>query len=114
FLISHIVMVIIYFIGLFIHVFHRLKVEWLWISVAFWAFDRSLRLLRIIRLNIPWRHPSRGISVAEVECLSGDVMRIKVRVAQPWKYRPGQSVYVYFPTLPFGFWQSHPFSILAC
>jgi predicted ferric reductase len=41
-------------------------------------------------------------------------MKIKVRVAQPWKYRPGQSVYVYFPTLLFGFWQSHPFSILAC
>jgi hypothetical protein len=107
-------MVIIYFIGLFTDVFHRLKVEWLWISVSFWAFGRSLRFLKIIWINIPWKHPSRGFSVAEVQCLSGEVMRIKVRVAQPWNYWPGQSVYVYFPTLLFGFWQSHPISILAC
>jgi hypothetical protein len=39
-------------------------------------------------------------------------MRFKVTVAQPSKYSPGQSVYLYFPTLRYGFWQSHPFSIL--
>ena len=40
-------------------------------------------------------------------------MRISVQVAQSWKYRPGQHVYLYFPGLRYGFWQSHPFSILC-
>jgi predicted ferric reductase len=105
-------MVIIYFVGLFIHVFHRLKVQWLWVSVTFWAIDRSLRTLRLVWLNIPWRHFRRGCSKAEITYLSDDVIRVKVAVAQPWNYLPGQSVYLYFPTLRYGFWQSHPFSIL--
>ena len=62
FLLSHIVMVVVYFIGPFIHVFHRLKVEWLWMSVAFWAFNRSLRLLRLLWINIPWANPGHGFS----------------------------------------------------
>lgn len=106
-------MVVVYFIGLFIHVFHRLKVEWLWISVAFWAVDRSLRLLRLLWINIPWTNPRHGFSRATIQCYSGDILRISVQVVQPWKYRPGQSVYLYFPGLRYGFWQSHPFSILS-
>lgn len=106
-------MAIVYFIGLFIHVFHRLKVQWLWISVAFWATDRNLRLFRLLWINLPLRRFRRGCSRAEITYLSDDVLRIKLTPAEPWKYRPGQAVYLYFPTLKYGFWQSHPFSILS-
>lgn len=36
-------------------------------------------------------------------------MRIHLRLARPWTFRPGQHLYLYIPAI--GWWTSHPFSI---
>lgn len=41
--------------------------------------------------------------------MPGDAMRITLRVARPWTFRPGQHIYLYIPAI--GWWSSHPFSV---
>jgi hypothetical protein len=55
FLLTHILIVIGYFVGLFISYLHRLKVEWLWISVGFCAFARSFpfSLIGVVEYHLP-------------------------------------------------------------
>ena len=36
-------------------------------------------------------------------------MRVKVRLARPWTFTPGQHAYIYMPFV--GWWTSHPFSV---
>lgn len=36
-------------------------------------------------------------------------MRITLRMARPWTFRPGQHIYLYIPAV--GWWTSHPFSV---
>lgn len=55
------------------------------------------------------RNIGNGGTKAEVEPLPGDALRITVRMARPWKFRPGQHAYLYMPSV--GFWTNHPFSL---
>ncbi|KAH8672093.1 ferric reductase like transmembrane component-domain-containing protein [Tricladium varicosporioides] len=86
---------------------------WLYISFAFWGFDRVFRILRIIENN--WKslftskHPS-----SLVELLPGDeFIKITVFPSQPWKFSAGQHCFLYFPSLRTNPLQSHPFSIAS-
>jgi len=36
-------------------------------------------------------------------------MRLTLRLARPWKFRPGQHAYIYMPSI--SLWMSHPFSL---
>lgn len=72
--------------------------------IVIWVAERSQRLYSIIRNNL-----GRGGTKAQVEALPGDAIRITLRVARPWTFRPGQHVYLYLPSV--GMWTSHPFSI---
>lgn len=73
-------------------------------AVACWVVDRALRFYSLIRNNT-----GNGVTKAEVEALPGDAVRITLRVARSWKFRPGQHVYMYMPSV--GLWTSHPFSL---
>jgi len=53
--------------------------------------------------------PEAGGTKAEVTALPGDAVRVKMRLARPWTFEPGQHAYVYFPRV--GWWTSHPFSV---
>lgn len=44
-----------------------------------------------------------------MEVLPGDVARVDVAVSRAWKFKAGQYLYLYMPTL--GLWTSHPFSV---
>jgi hypothetical protein len=44
-----------------------------------------------------------------VEVLPGDALRVTVRMARPWTFRPGQHAYLYMPSI--GLWTNHPFSL---
>lgn len=72
--------------------------------VAVWVVERGRRLLSIVRRNI-----GRGVTKAEVEALPGDALRVTLRIARPWIFRPGQHIYLYMPSV--GMWTSHPFSL---
>lgn len=69
-----------------------------------WIFERLVRVISIVRRNV-----GNGGTTAEVEALPGDAVRITLRIAKPWKFRPGQHVYMYMPSV--GLWTSHPFSL---
>ncbi|KAK4552507.1 hypothetical protein LTR86_010351 [Recurvomyces mirabilis] len=73
-------------------------------AIICWAIERVLRFVWLIRNNI-----SRGVTKAEVEALPGDAVKVTLRIAKPWKFQPGQHIYMYMPAV--GLWTSHPFSL---
>jgi ferredoxin-NADP reductase len=56
-----------------------------------------------------YRNFGRESTTATVEAMPGDAMRITLRMARPWTFRPGQHIYLYIPSV--GWWTSHPFSV---
>ncbi|KAI1740165.1 ferric-chelate reductase [Xylaria scruposa] len=107
FLITHIVLAVICVVGCWYHVYIMYEntfgyETWLYITVAFWFFDRAARVGRILKTGV--RH-------AEVTDITPSIVRIDIPGIR-WA-APGHSVYVYFPTLsPFRPWENHPFSII--
>lgn len=61
-------------------------------------------MFRILYWNV-----GKGGTTAEVQCFSSGAMRVKVRLARPWIFTPGQHAYIYMPFV--GWWTSHPFSV---
>ncbi|KAJ4361786.1 hypothetical protein N0V83_010727 [Neocucurbitaria cava] len=72
--------------------------------VAIWAAERTIRFVRLIMRNV-----GKGGTKADVEVLPGDALRVTVRMARPWNFRPGQHAYIYMPSV--GLWTNHPFSV---
>lgn len=72
--------------------------------VSLWVFERTCRLILIIMRNV-----GSGGTKADVEVLPGDAVRVTIRMARPWKFRPGQHAYIYMPSI--GLWTNHPFSL---
>lgn len=112
FVVSHIVMAIVWLVGSYYHV--KLLEEpvyfpWIWTAVAFWAFDRAIRVLRLIAINLRWSSKSAD-NRSTVTAFSSSVLKLQIPVSARWKLVPGQYVFLYFPS--FKFWQSHPFSIV--
>lgn len=56
-----------------------------------------------------YRNTGRRSTTAYVETLPGEAMRITLRMARPWRFEPGQHLYLYVPSI--GWWMSHPFSV---
>ncbi|KAJ5784814.1 uncharacterized protein N7503_010026 [Penicillium pulvis] len=73
-------------------------------AIILWALERATRLFIIIYRNL-----GRASTTATIEAMPGDAMRITLRLARPWKFRPGQHIYLYIPAI--GLWTSHPFSV---
>lgn len=111
FLVSHILLAIVWLMGSYYHV-KLLKspeyLPWVWTAMAFWAFDRATRLLRVLVINLFLKNS--GDRLTEIEVMEDSVLRMTIPVPDAWKSSPGQYVFVYFPS--FKFWQSHPFTIV--
>ncbi|CAI6333845.1 unnamed protein product [Periconia digitata] len=82
----------------------RSQQKMLWVVVALWSIERFFRLVRLA-----YRNMGKGGTKAEVEVLPGDALRVTVRMARPWTFRPGQHAYLYMPSM--GLWTNHPFSL---
>ncbi|KAF2857922.1 putative FRE ferric reductase-like transmembrane component [Piedraia hortae CBS 480.64] len=104
FLHVHQILVIIATVAVWVHLKSLPQQALLAVAVAFWIFERAARMFKIMYPNI-----SKGVTRAEVEALPGDAVRVTLRMARPWKFHPGQHVYLYLPAL--GLWTSHPFSV---
>ena len=110
FLITHIVLVILALIGCWYHLVPHFGYTygyqvWLYVCFAFWAFDRLVRLGRIVWFNI------LGNSTAVVESVPGcDILHVTVYPRIAWGLGPGQHTFLYFSGLG-KFWENHPFSI---
>lgn len=112
FLASHIFLVVFFMIGLWYHVEYiplMAFMPWLYASVAIWSFDRFIRFVRLILLNIKLAKTGYQSCVARV--LPEDCILLQVPADRPLlrNIRPGAYVYIYVPSL--SLWQSHPFTI---
>lgn len=104
FLHLHIAMVMVACGFLWVHLNHYPQQNYLLASIIIWAFERFVRLVMLTYRNI-----GNGGTTATVEALPGDAMRITLKMARPWTFRPGQHLYLYLPSV--GLWTSHPFTI---
>jgi hypothetical protein len=105
FLTVHIILAAVAVAGVWIHMKAKPEImKMMYIIVSIWVIERGIRLIRIIYRNI-----GSGGTKADVEVLPGDALRVTVRMARPWTFRPGQHAYVYMPSI--GLWTNHPFSL---
>ena len=104
FLHVHVVLVIVVIIAIWIHLIGTFEQTFLLVGIICWIMERLQRFVSLVR-----RNTGNGVTKAEVEALPGDAVRITLRVAKPWKFKPGQHVYMYMPSV--GLWTSHPFSL---
>ncbi|KAL9125378.1 MAG: hypothetical protein Q9217_005413 [Psora testacea] len=114
FVVQHIVT----FIGFLAAVFLHLPVEvkaYIWIPIAVYIFDRTLRTIFVLWMNLSVFHPrskraSFWTCAATLETLSYDTSRIVIK-NPPISWRPGQHVFLSCHGIaPF---QSHPFTIAS-
>ncbi|KAK8130718.1 hypothetical protein PG999_003098 [Apiospora kogelbergensis] len=105
FLASHIVLSVLVLVGSILHIFYRYGWRWryqAWIMVALgvWGFDRLLaRPLRLLRA---------GIREAQISIVDETYLMIEIASVKAEGY-----VYLYFPSLSWRVWESHPFSVAA-
>ncbi|GFF59051.1 putative ferric-chelate reductase [Aspergillus lentulus] len=104
FLHFHIFLAVMSFVGLWYHLRGLAQQRVLLATLILWGLDRIARLVSII-----WRNCGKQRTSATVELLPGDVARVEVAVSRPWKFKAGQYMYLYIPSL--GLWTSHPFSV---
>ncbi|KAJ6151522.1 Riboflavin synthase-like beta-barrel [Penicillium chermesinum] len=89
---------------LWIHLNGMIAQRYLLASIILWALERLVRLIFLAYRNFGY-DPTK----ATVEVMPGDAMRITLCLARPWKFRPGQHIYLYIPAV--ALWTSHPFSV---
>ncbi|KAL2863379.1 ferric reductase family protein [Aspergillus lucknowensis] len=118
FLVIHIAFSIILIVGCFYHTLIFPGHEYwfyLWLPLAIWAFDRILRLVRMVHCNVHVRMSPQS----QLQCTSSiaiydkaaDLIRLEVVPGSPsLRPRPGQ---YYFLSQPFRLtgWESHPFTL---
>ncbi|KNG86497.1 ferric-chelate reductase [Aspergillus nomiae NRRL 13137] len=104
FLHLHIIMAALSMGFLWVHLNGLPAQTYLLVAIIFWALERASRLAILL-----YRNCGRKSTTALVEALPGDAMRITLRMARPWTFKPGQHIYLYIPTV--GWWSSHPFSV---
>ncbi|KAL4995175.1 ferric reductase NAD binding domain-containing protein [Aspergillus recurvatus] len=118
FLILHIIFAIVVVYALFRHTsFDGTKWNgYLWPMVAFWAFDRTVRLLRIAYCNLNVRFGSqfnRTTSSIVQYFEDSDLIKVELSPASSTlKPGAGQHYYLYQPVTLKG-WENHPFTLGA-
>jgi hypothetical protein len=101
---GHIVGAAIALGAVWVHLKERPQQFMLYGVLALWVMERCMRFGRLVINNV-----GNGGTGCEVEVLPGDAMRVTVRMARPWRFRPGQHAYLYIPSV--GLWTNHPFSV---
>lgn len=104
FLLIHIIMAIFFVVGVWHHAGSADQgyIQWSYASVAIWAFDRFVRILRLI---------SFGVKKANVTLIADETLKVIVPKPSHWKSFPGCHAFIHF-LKPTCFWQSHPFTIV--
>lgn len=94
--------------GVYVHVdvAHLPARPYLRAVVVLWLCDRTMRLARLLYLNLSRRN---GCTWIEVAALPGEACRVTFHLPRHVTIRPGSHVYAYFPRV--SWWMSHPFSV---
>ena len=81
--------------------------NYIWPCVAIWTFDRFVRIIKLIMLQLTSRPTQANASYDA----SADIVHLTVPVGNLVKPRPGQYYYIYLLNNPWKAWESHPFTI---
>lgn len=114
FIIQHITTAIGFFAAVYLHLPEEVKV-WIWLPIGLFIFDRVLRALATLFINISiLNRRTRGsgyvFSTASFESLSGSTTRITIE-NPPISWKAGQHVFLTCHAIaPF---QAHPFTIAS-
>ncbi|OBA21817.1 hypothetical protein METBIDRAFT_40351 [Metschnikowia bicuspidata var. bicuspidata NRRL YB-4993] len=100
FLVFHIILAAFFVIGTWYHIYELGYSQFMYATFAVWAFDRIIRLVRVLYFGFP---------EAEVSLFSDDTIKVDVPKPAHWKGIPGGHAYLYFMH-SYHFWQSHPFT----
>ncbi|ODV63630.1 ferric reductase family protein [Ascoidea rubescens DSM 1968] len=94
----HQLLAVFFLIGCWYHCITLGWMEFLYTSIAFWAYDHLIRIAKILI--------SGGILYADFHSI-----RLTINHSGWWRNYPGSYVFLYFlkPTM---FWQSHPFTLI--
>jgi predicted ferric reductase len=111
----HFLGVLIFLVGGYYHTKGAHGSYWIWPSFVFWAFDRFIRVVRLVVFNHSYFGFKSGTGTmdATTELLSEDIVRLRLRRPQHFHWSPGQTAYLIMPsvsTLPF---EAHPFTIAS-
>ncbi|GMM38058.1 ferric-chelate reductase [Saccharomycopsis crataegensis] len=103
FLITHIVLSVIFMVGALRHVYTFGWTEFFLAAIAVWVFDRLVRIIRLFNF---------GLQKANIKVISEDTFKVTVKRPHGfrWYAEPGQYVYLHFFTIK-TFGQSHPFTV---
>ncbi|KAI9736622.1 MAG: hypothetical protein M1834_000826 [Cirrosporium novae-zelandiae] len=104
FLHLHIAFVILALVGVWIHLDGFGQQQYVLNAIIIWAIERFTRFALIMYRNV-----GSGGTKAVVETLPGDALKVTLKTARPWTFKPGQHIYLYMPSV--GLWTSHPFSL---
>lgn len=107
FLSVHHILVILFLVGYFYHIFYRYTFNWgyeIWCYIAggIWGTERLLRLMRMAFMG------RRTADVAVVAGSGDEYLRVDID-----DIHASGLVYLYFPTLSWRFWENHPFSVAS-
>lgn len=103
FLLGHQILVILFVVGAWRHLQPHGYLEWMYASIAIWAFDRVCRVARVALSGLRAR--------ANCKVYSNEIIKMKIDYSSTWLPRAGSYVFVSFLKPTWKFWESHPFSI---
>ncbi|KAG1870853.1 FAD-binding domain-containing protein [Suillus subluteus] len=111
----HFLGVLIFLVGGYYHTKGAYGSYWIWPSFVFWAFDRFIRVVRVVVFNHSYFGFKSGTGTmdATTELLSENIVRLRLRRPRHFHWSPGQTAYLIMPsvsTLPF---EAHPFTIAS-
>ncbi|KAG1804325.1 ferric reductase like transmembrane component-domain-containing protein [Suillus subaureus] len=111
----HFLGVLIFLVGGYYHTKGAHGSYWIWPSFVFWAFDRFVRVVRLVVFNHSYFGFKSGAGTmdATTELLSENIVRLRLRRPPHFHWSPGQTAYLIMPsvsTLPF---EAHPFTIVS-
>ncbi|KZT21943.1 hypothetical protein NEOLEDRAFT_717549 [Neolentinus lepideus HHB14362 ss-1] len=113
FLWGHFALVFIFLVGAYFHVKRCLYEPWVIACFAVWAFDRLVRVLRVLYFFASSRRPHLHPSKARVERLTPHHLSVRVRRPRGVHWAPGQMVYLMAPGVSALPWEAHPFSVAS-
>ena len=87
-----------------------------WPMMIVWGLDLFIRFVSLVTINFGYLNPwssqnSKKKLDAVVEVLSPDYVRVSLHRSKHFHWRPGQNVYLSFPSISTFPFESHPFTI---
>ncbi|THH19765.1 hypothetical protein EW146_g1471 [Bondarzewia mesenterica] len=105
---THVILVFVFILLAYLHTSEPGFGYYIWPTWVVWGFERLFRLTRYLILNVFLRPPQ---SKAALSLIASDALRITLKRRIPLEWRPGQHVFLAFPTISAVPLESHPFTI---